>query len=391
MKKQLLISIILATVLFSFCRAQEADTLLKLVLEHNRNLNVAREALQVAFLEAGSGITPPDPEVELGYLFGKPSEMGNRVDIGITQQLDFPTAYLHRSNIKKIKRSRAELEYILTRQEVLLEARRLLIERIHLNQLGQLLSNRLRQAEIIQAHMQGQLDAGEAGLLEVGQSNLLVASVEGETEEVNSLIRDNQLSLAEITGGIPFELDDTIFPRPVAIIPDSLINAYRQGAGVQLHQQQMQIKEEEKNLAVSNHLPRLSAGYYSESVTDQAFRGFRMGLSVPLWENANTVKKAQSEVVHAEAEMDHYIYRQEREIRQKLNELQTLQTRVEKLDSALDSANSLALLEALLQSGEISFSEYFYSSDFYFRNQQQLLRYQRDLLIREAELLKIYF
>jgi cobalt-zinc-cadmium efflux system outer membrane protein len=390
MKKQIMISIILVTGLLSLCRAQEADTLLKLVLEHNRSLNVAREALQVATLEAGSGITPPDPEVEVGYLFGKPSEMGNRVDIGITQQLDFPTAYLHKSKIKKIKQSRAELEYILTRQEVLLEARRLLIERIHLNQLSQLLSVRLRQAEIIHLHMQRQLDAGEAGLLEVGQSNLLVASIEGETEEVNSLIRDNQLSLAEITGGIPFELDDTIFPQPVTVLPDSLVKAYRQGAGVQLHQQQMQIKEEEKNLAVSNHLPRLSAGYYSESVTDQAFRGFRMGLSVPLWENANTVKKAQSEVVYAEAEMDRYIYQQEREIRQKLNELQALHSRVDKLEAALDSANSMALLETVLQSGEISFSDYFYSSDFYFRNQQQLLRYKRDLLIQEAELLKIY-
>jgi hypothetical protein len=63
---------------------------------------------------------------------------------------------------------------------------------------------------------------------------------------------------------------------------------------------------------------------------------------------------------------------------------------VHKLEEALGSANSLSLLSSAMENGEISLTEYFYSSDFYFRNQQQLLRYKRDLLVQEAELLKVY-
>jgi outer membrane protein, heavy metal efflux system len=370
--------------------AQEPDSLMKLVLEHNRSLNVAREGLQVAILKAGSGITPPDPEVEFGYLFGKPSDMGNRVDFGITQQLDFPSSYIYRSNLKKIRISQAELEYILTRQEVLLEARRLWIEQIHLNQFHSLLIKRLRQAEIIQAQAEQQLEAGEVGLLELGQSNLLVASIEGETDEVDSRLNNNQLSLQEITGGYPVDCSDTLLPQPLAVIPDSLLKAYRLGPETLHYQHELQLKEEEKNLAVSKHLPRLTAGYYSESVIDQAFRGVRLGFSVPLWENINTVKRAQSEVAKAESEMNRFIYQQEKETLQQLNELENLHSRVEKLETALHSANSLDLLTTVLQNGEISFSEYFYSSDFYFRNQQLLLRYKRDLLLKEAELMKVY-
>ena len=151
-----------------------------------------------------------------------------------------------------------------------------------------------------------------------------------------------------------------------------------------------QLKEEEKNLAVSNHLPKLSAGYFSETVTNEAFRGFRLGVTVPLWENANTINKAKSEVAHAEAEVDRYTILQEKEIRQQLNKLETLRLRVQKLEEALGSVNSMALLTAAMENGEISLSEYFYTSDFYFRNQQQLLRYRRDLLIQEAALLKVY-
>ncbi len=390
MKTRIIIVLCLTFGMIAGAEAQQADTLMKLVLEQNRELKVAREVYQVSILEAGTGNTPPDPEVEFAYLFGKPSDLGNRFDFGITQQLDFPTAYIHRSKVRKINSSRAELEYVLTRQEVLLEARQLWIEQVHLNQLRTLLSDRLQQAETIRGHVEQQLEAGEVGLLEVSQSKLMVASLEGEFEEVLAHLENNRMALLEITGGTHVEILDIHFPQPVQMIPDTLLNAYRQGPYAQLYHQGLQLKEEEKNLAVSQHLPKLMAGYFSESVLDVAFRGFRLGISVPLWENANTVKKAKSEIAQAEAEVDHATFEQEKEIRQNLNRMETLILRVNKLEEALGSANSLSLLSSAMENGEISLTEYFYTSDFYFRNQQQLLRYKRDLLVQEAELLKVY-
>lgn len=390
MKTRIIILICLAFGMMASTEAQEADTLMKLVLEKNRELKVAREAYQVSIFEAGTGNTPPDPEVEFAYLFGKPSDLGNRIDFGVTQQLDFPTAYIHRSKVKNIKISRAEQEYLLTRQEVLLKARQLWIEQIHLNQLRTLLSERLQQAETIRSHVEQQQEAGEVGLLEVSQSNLMLASLEGEYEEVLALAENNQMALLEITGGTLLEIMDTRFPQPVPMIPDTLLEAYQQGPYAQLYQQRLLLKEEQKNLAVSKHLPKLMAGYFSESVLDVAYRGFRLGVSVPLWENANTVKRAKSEIAQAEAEVSQVSYQQDKEIRQNLNKLETLQIRVSKLEDAMGSANSLSLLTSAMENGEISLSEYFYTSDFYFRNQQQLLRYKRDLLVQEAQLLKVY-
>jgi hypothetical protein len=68
-----------------------------------------------------------------------------------------------------------------------------------------------------------------------------------------------------------------------------------------------------------------------------------------------------------------------------------LYSRVEKLEEALGSGNSMQILTSSMESGEISLSEYFYNSDFYFRNQQLLLRYEMELLALEADLLKIYY
>jgi cobalt-zinc-cadmium efflux system outer membrane protein len=354
MKTQIIIVLCLTFGIIAGAEAQQADTLMKLVLEQNRELKVARETYHVSILEAGTGNTPPDPEVEFAYLFGKPSDIGNRVDFGISQQLDFPTAYIHRSKLKKIKSSRAELEYLLIRQNVLFEARQLWIEQIHLNQLEELLEERVGRAKTIQAHVQNMLDAGEVGLLEYNQTHLQVASLEGEFDEVRAHLENNHIALQVIAGGTQVEINDIRFPQPVPVIPDSLLAAYRMGPHAQLYHQGLELKEEAKNLAVSQHLPKLSAGYFSESVTDEAFRGFRLGITVPLWENANTVKQAHAEVAHAEAELDQYSSQQEKEIRQKLNKLETLHLRVDKLEEALGSVNSPGLLSSAMENGEIS-------------------------------------
>ena len=390
MKTRHLFSIALILALTPLSRAQEADTLMKLVLEQNRTLKVAREASHTAILRAGTGNTPPDPQVEFGYLFGEPAEIGNKINIVVRQQMDFPTSYAHRSKLKKIRSSRAELKYLLVRQEVLSGAQRLWIKQVHLNQLSLLLNERMEQAEGIKAHVQDMMEVGEVGPLEYSQANLMAASVEGEFEEVQSELENILLALLEMTGGTMVKINDTLFPQPMFIPADSLLAAYRTGPGAQLHEQGREEKEREKNLAQSQHLPKLSAGYFSEAVTKEAFRGFTLGISVPLWENSHTVKTAQAAIIQSEAELDLYLYEQEKDVRQKINKLEALHSRVGKLEEALGSANSLDLLASSMESGEISLSEYFYTSDFYFRNQQLLLRYKRDLLALEADLLKIY-
>jgi outer membrane protein TolC len=366
------------------------DTLMKKVLENNKTLKVARESYQVAILDAGTGNTPPDPEVEFGYLFGKPSEMGNRWDFSVSQQVDFPTAYIHKSRLRKIKTTQAELEYVISRQEVLWQARQLWIERLHLNQQEQLLLKRLKQAETINDHFRQKLASGEESQLVYSQSNLQLAALQIEYEQVLAEIKSNQWSLNEIAGGIEVDIKDTIFPIPVRIVPDSLLQVYSNSPAMQLHHRELQLREEQKGLTVSQNLPKISAGYYSESLLDQQFKGFQVGVSVPLWENSNRIKKAKSEVIFAEADAERYTYLQRKEVMQKLEQLESLKSRAHHLEEALGTGKSIEYLILALNTGEISLSEYFYASDFYFRNTQLLLQFKKDQLLTEAELLKVY-
>ena len=99
---------------------------------------------------------------------------------------------------------------------------------------------------------------------------------------------------------------------------------------------------------------------------------------------------ARAEVIFAEADAERYTVLQRKEVLQKLDQLESIKSRANQLEEALGSGNSTALLTLALNSGEISLSEYFYASDFYFRNEQKLLQYKRDQLLLEADLLKVY-
>lgn len=371
-------------------RQASSDTLMKVVLENNRTLKVAREAYHVAILKAGTGNTPPNPEVEFGYLFGKPATIGNRIDFSVSQQVDFPTVYIHKSQLKKVKSSQAELQYVVSRQEVLFKARQLWIERVYDHQLKGLLSHRLKQATTLNDHFRQKLESGEVSQLIYNQSNLQLAALEGEYEKVLNSINNNQHALNEVCGGGSVEIEESELPSLRHIFPDSLLKDYQSSAYKQLYQLQSQLKENQKNLVVSQQLPKLSAGYFSESVLDQQFRGLQVGVTVPLWENSNRIKHAKSEVIFAEADAERFSFLQKKEVLQKLDEMESLKSRTDKLQLALDTGNSLELLSMSMINGEISLAEYFYASDFYFQNQQLLLEYKRDQLLMEAELLKVY-
>ena len=369
---------------------QENEPYMKLVLENNPTLRAARESYQLSLLEAGTGNTPQNPEVEFGYLFGNPGEIGNRVDFSVNQQIDFPTTYIHRSRARNIRNSKAELEYLLARQEVLLLARQLMIERIYLNNQQMLLEERLSQAQSINEGFRQKVAAGEEGQLALNQSSLHLVSLESEFEQVRLKIMNSRLAIRELTGGSEHEFPGAVLPPGATIIRDSIVYAYSKSPDLLLYQQELELKREEQSIMLGQNLPRISAGYYSETLLDQKFKGFQIGLSVPLWENSNTIKSAKSEVVFAQADARRFTLQLEKEVEQMLNQLENLDLRIQNLESALAMGNTLELLALSLDNGEISLTEYFYTSDFHFRNQLLLLEYRKERLLLEATLLKVY-
>ena len=84
--------IIIAVVMAAFpLRAQNLESVLSSVERNNTTLKVLRAEADAAKAEARTGLTPADPELELGYLWGTPKEEGNRIDPVSYTHLTLPT------------------------------------------------------------------------------------------------------------------------------------------------------------------------------------------------------------------------------------------------------------------------------------------------------------
>ncbi|MGW8316252.1 MAG: TolC family protein [Bacteroidales bacterium] len=406
MRVQHIISIIILLILWKPLPAQEntgrvdaggtihtsaPDTLIQTVLNSNRALLAAQEKYRVSVLQARTGITPPDPKVELGYLYGKPAEMGNRIDFSVTQEIDFPTAYVYRSRTRDLEISQAALNLTLVRQEVVLEANRLWIERVYLNGLERMLEERLELARQLIDQFEQSVSLGETGQLALSQSNLQAMALRGELEKVKTDIRANEAAILEVTGGVALAVSDTLLPSSRPIDPDSLMSAYREGPMMQYFRQEVDRREQMQSLATSLRLPKITTGYYSESVAAEQFRGFLVGISVPLWEHANRIDLARTEVRFAEADVKRASLQVEREVQQKIEQWKSLDRIIREMETALSRVNDIELLKLAWKGGEISLAEYMMGTDLYFRNIQSLHTYIKEQLLVEAELRKVFY
>ncbi|MEZ5071829.1 MAG: TolC family protein [Bacteroidales bacterium] len=371
------------------------DSLHDRILESNPRIRLAYQTYLRHMAGSRTGLTPPDPSVGVAYLTGDPRTLGTRVDVSLSQEFDFPTAYIHRSRLAGLEETRAGLEYIQVRQEVLLQARLLWLEGVYLRQNQGFLQQRLGETRAMETALRSRAEAGDSDPLLAAEAALQRAAAEGEWADLELRIRNLSLGWAELLGSgqedaLPPWPEDALLPQSRAPGLDSLLTAY--GNSPERLLGQIRVEENEKNLDLvrSLRLPSFSAGYFSESVNREAFRGLEVGMSLPLWEDRNKAREAEFGISEAGAALAHLQSEQEKEIRQLCNRWSALEERIATLEEALDGIRSLNLLGRLLEAGEISPSEYFYRSEFHYRNRQLVLDYRLEQLQTEARLRRIY-
>src|SRR5690554_3260002 len=85
--------------IFSIYSQGNIDDILKEIEVNNTTLEALRKTVDVEKLENKTGIYLSDPELDFGYLWGKPDPIGNRVDFSAMQSLDIPTISGMRSRL----------------------------------------------------------------------------------------------------------------------------------------------------------------------------------------------------------------------------------------------------------------------------------------------------
>lgn len=384
--KQLFITVFLCC--STIISAQES--LLEQIERNNTVLSTLRKQAEADKIANKTGIYPENPEVEYHYLWGSPDAQGNRTDFSAIQRFDFPTSYYYKKRVSDAQNRQADLKYLSERKDILLEAQKLSIRLIYRNALSKESALRLQQAQQMAEAYRLRLDKGDASVLDLNKAKINLLNVKKEHE--TSLAERNFL-LAELTrlnGGIP--IDFTLSEFPETALPYPFESWYEEQKEKNLHLQYLAketgLSRETEKLQRALNLPKISAGYMSEKVLTEQFQGITVGLSIPLWENKNTVRKIKARTLaHREAETDaatrfrnesEALYKKALHLKEILNDYR---------NNAL-SDNTLSLLNKALDAGEISLIDYLMETSIYYEVINNRLETERDMHLAVAELMQ---
>ena len=186
---------------------------------------------------------------------------------------------------------------------------------------------------------------------------------------------------------VPTITDSNYYPVDHARL-DSVLASSLEDPRYRAFLQDVEVLNLQKQLTRVSALPTFKAGYYSEKVVGLHLQGFRVGISVPIWENANRVKAATGELISAELSAEKFRSDEVSGISQLHAKYRGFQRQTEQLLSALQTSNDPELLALAVESGEISVVEYFYETDLYYDVYNEYLTAEKELYRAEAELTK---
>ncbi|MBA4322044.1 MAG: transporter [Odoribacter sp.] len=381
MKTKSITLIIIFLTCFSLYGQNIIENVLDGIEKNNTGLIALKKKVEADKIGNRTGIFLSNPEFGFNYLFGNPAENGNRNDISIKQTFDFPATYAYKSRIADSRNIQAELEYRKQLNTLLYQARLLCIDLLHTNVLKNEYDKRLSRAHSIASSYKIKLDKGESGILEYNKAQLNLLNIQNEVEN-NNVNRIALLSeLAALNGGIAVNLDETVFTA--LIIPDDFENWYlkaeQNNPVLSWLKQEIEIMKTQRKLNIAMSLPKLSAGYMSEKVIGQQFQGITAGVSIPLWENKNTVKyiTARSVAVQSmESDSKLVFYNQ---LKARYAKVKALQKTVEDYRISLELLDNSVLLKKSLDLGEISLTDYFFEISLYYESTGKLLEAEKEL------------
>jgi outer membrane protein, heavy metal efflux system len=356
------------------------DRVLMEVEANNKSIHANNKYWDAKRIEFRTGLTPYDPQVEYDYMFGSPAEAGNQRDFSITQRLDFPTVYKRRRNLSRTQIEQSELHQRVHRQKVLLEAKLAAIEIIYLNRRGAELKRRQASTQRLSEDYQKKLDQGDATILDVNKAKIQLLNIGNDLELNHNQIQIATTKLIELNGGKALAVTDTIYPVVTAVPDfetlDSIIEA--NDPILKVHEQDKKIMESEIAVQKSLNLPKIETGYHSQGILGQSYKGAHAGITIPLWENKNKLRAAQSNLDYAVAKADAHIIEHRLGNKGYYDLLAVRSKQMREYTDVLSSLNNSILLDKALRLGQITVIQFFQEEAFYFSAYDKYLQMEAE-------------
>lgn len=366
------------------------DLALNSITENNKTLIAAKQYVTAKKLENHTGLTPSNPYVSADYLIGNTALAGNQFDFALVQGLDFPSVYFKKGNLADEQNKFLDISIDELRQSILLEAKLIIIEIIHLNDQRKTLEKRQKSAQQLVESYQKKFDLEQINGLELNKAKIQLLNTKSGLRSIESRIKMKSDHLEELNGGNSISISQTTYIIEEEI-PDfesleDTIEYY--DPSLKLLNQQAEISQSQLELTRAMTMPTLEAGYRYQSVLGATFNGVHIGFTIPLWEHKNAIKTEKARAEFTEIEINEHETEHYYEIKELYENYKNLKIELEEYESVLNELNSFEILKALLDSGDMDFITYSMELNYYYDAYDQLKHIERDYHLAIAKLYK---
>ena len=344
-------------------RAQSSiDQVLRSIETNNKSLQANTKMTDAQKLEAQTEKFLANPSVEWEQMWGNRNNPGSEYTLTVKQSLDFPTTYSNKNKLANLKANTIVFQSAAYRQQLLLNAKQTCIEIIYLRKQKSLLDERLANAETMFALYKKRFESGDANQLELNKIQLELLNAQNQSRLNKAALTAAEEQLRNFNGGNPITFDATDYPTGEELINFDQLQAAFMEADPNLKSLtgDQEIANREVKLSRSLTLPKFDVGYKRNAASDHvASNGFMVGVSIPLFENKNTVKKAKAQAEFATASLEDNRLNLKTNLQQLYQQAEALQISRADYAKVLEQQRNIELLNKALNAGQLSVIDYF--------------------------------
>lgn len=366
----------------------DISEILERIARNNKTLQAAEQLTQARKLEAKTGNYLANPTVEFNQLWGDKSTGGNVNELAVVQSFDFPGVYAHKNKLAKLKAEDFDHQQASVRQQILLTAQQTCLEIIYLRKQKELLDERLENAQQLYELYRKKLEQGDANQLELNKIQLELLNARNGARLNDAALRAKTEQLQTLNGGLVVNFQSGQYP-PMDLVSDftQLEKDYlSQDPQIQSLTGQIEIADREIRLSRAQSLPKFDLGYRRNGGSEETLNGFVVGLSIPLFENKNTVRKAKAQFEYSNAVLEDNTQDLKSNLLQWYEQAIALRASCKEYESILSGQQGVELLNKALEAGQISMIDYFVELTTFYDSRQNFLDVEKDYYLTLSQL-----
>ena len=369
------------------------DAILQQIEVNNKQLQSNSRLTAARKLENRAENNLPDPTLSYAHLWDSDDKNITVGELVIAQTFDFPSLYVTRAKLNRLRSGSLDAQANALRQDILLQAQEACLDIIWLSRQQQILEERLRNAEELSEMYRQRLEKGDATSLETNKINLELLNVRTEARMNRTALQNKLRELTALNGdqslvpGRPMpegsatppsarNLGLTDYPSMPLPADFGALSEELLAGDPSLQSLEHESLAAHKQLSASRQgwLPQLELGYRRNTETRHPLNGLVVGFSFPIFQNHGKVKTARAQAQSIDYQKENAKLNASSALWQLYDEARSLHAAMKEYDETFSRQQDLKMLRRALEGGEISMIEYFVEVSVVYQSRSNLLQ-----------------